>query len=95
VTNEPVMTWNLILCAVGIPSLGYYIRTLLNDREESSKERHEILTKEIERMRACINNIKQEMDEKRDIDDCEDRSREKWERINRHMHDTNGHVVIP
>jgi hypothetical protein len=94
-TNEPVMTWNLILCAVGIPSLGYYIRTLLNDREESSKERHEILTKEIERMRACINNIKQEMDEKRDIDDCEDRSREKWERINRHMHDTNGHVVIP
>lgn len=94
-TNEPVMTWNLILCAVGIPSLGYYIRTLIDDKEHASKERHETLTKEIERMRDCIGNIKRELDEKRDVDDCDSRSKEKWERINRHQHDANGHVVIP
>lgn len=94
-TNEPVMTWNLILCAVGLPSLGWYVKSLLQDKEQASAERHKALKDEIGRMRDCINNIKRELDEKRNIDECDDRSREKWERINRHMHDEKGHVVIP
>lgn len=93
-TNEPLMTWNLILCVIAFPSLGWFIRRELTNIQESAKERSRDLKIEIERIRECLSDVKHNVENKVDREDCENKSAEKWERIYHHRHTEDGAVVV-
>ena len=91
---EPFLSFHTILSIVAFPALGFYMRSLIRYREESDNERHRSIKESISKLEKCISSIKREIDEKRDAAECEKRSKEKWDRINKHTHDPSGRVVI-
>lgn len=88
------MTWNLILCLIAFPSLGWFIRRELTTIQDSAKERSRDLKSEIEKLRDCMTNVKKDVEKKVDRDDCEAKGQEKWERIYHHRHADDGAVVV-
>jgi len=93
-TNEPLITWNLLLCLVAFPSLGWFIRRELTNIQDSAKERSAELTRKIERIQDCMTLVKRDVEQKVDRDDCEAKGAEKWERIYHHKHNDAGEVVV-
>ena len=92
--NEPILTWNLILCVIAFPSLGFFIRKLIVDTQKQAVERYALLHDEIKEIKACMGNVKADVNRKVDKTDCQRMSEEKWERINKHRHTDEGAVVI-
>lgn len=107
--QEPVLTWNLFLTIILIPLsvtlLGSYLKNIMakhaRDREkyEEEKEKH------TEEWRTAIGNticgikdslgeMRKEVVQKVEIEDCNNKSDKKWKMINHHSHDEKGRVVI-
>jgi hypothetical protein len=102
---EPVLTWNLLLTAVAIPALAWYIKHLIDKREkyenkakkieqEQNLEREGRIRGDIARLDVCLQSIKNQLSTKVDEEDCEKKCDAKWNMINHHRHDEDGAVVI-
>ena len=93
--NDPIVTWNLVLSCVAFPGLAWFIKREITKNSNELRENKRDLMEEIRSIRSCMSNMKQDIGEKVDKDDCETRSKEKWERLNHHRHTDRGEVVIP
>lgn len=91
---EPLVTWNLLLCVVAFPALGYYVKSLLRESQDRAIERTEGLKQQFDDLKKCLNGIKEDISEKQDKNECTRLSEEKWHRINKHKHTDTGEVVI-
>lgn len=94
-TQEPLITYNLLLCAIAFPALGFFIRKLITDTQEQAKDRYSLLYEEIKDIKRCLRDVKDELNNKVDEDVCDKRGDEKWGRINKHRHAEDGSVIIP
>ena len=92
--TEPLVTWNLVLCSVAFPALGFFIRKLFEDMQKNAVDRYSLLHEEIRSIKSCMAGMKEDIKDKVDESACNTKSKEKWERINRHTHDDQGRVVI-
>jgi len=92
--NEPAVTWNLILCVIAFPSLGWFIRRLFDDMQKQAVDRYALLHEELRETKACVAGIKRDLNNKVDEELCQKKSEEKWARINKHRHTDDGSVVI-
>ena len=92
--NEPLLTWNLLLCVCAFPALGWYIKSLLKETQARAIERTEGLVRQYDDLKKCLTGIKQDIATKQDKDECTRLSDEKWHRINKHKHTDTGEVVI-
>jgi len=102
-------TSSLILSGISvvfIPSLGWWLTRLIKTKDEltaknlmlwqeGAKERHESLVSQINDLDVCMQDVKKAVRRKVETEDCLRLSKEKWDRINKHSHDTKGRVVIP
>jgi len=94
------------LTLVFIPSLGWWLTRLIKAKDEltaknlelwqvGAKERHQGLVDQITDLDECLSSVKVTLRTKVDITDCLRLSNDKWDRINRHSHNSEGNVVIP
>lgn len=92
--NDPLVTWNLLICVVAFPTLGWFIRREITSIHDAAKDRQSELKEEIRSIKTCISNIKEDVNEKVDKADCEKDTRDKWERLYHHRHTDSGEVVV-
>lgn len=97
--NEPAITWNLVVTAVGFPLLGWFVKYLF-DRQEKLREQMQLKTEkhlenELGRICARLDKIEREMVMKLDREEYDKKSDDKWEMIQHHTHDDRGRVVVP
>lgn len=94
-SSEPILvTWNLLLCVIAFPALGYYFKTLLRESQDRAIERTEGLTKQFDDLKKCLNGIKDDIKGKQDKSECEKLSKDKWDRLNHHKHTATGEVIV-
>lgn len=97
--NEPAITWNLVVTAVGFPLLGWFIKYLFDKqerlREQVQAEWRSNLVKELSRLCGRLDQIEKAMVLKLDKEEYEKKSDDKWEMIQHHTHDDRGRVVVP
>ena len=93
--NEPLMIWNLILCVIAFPSLGWFIRRELTNIQDTAKERSAELKSEIKKVSECLTTVKVDLENKIDRADCELKGKDKWQVIYHHKHTEDGEVVVP
>ena len=95
----------LLTTAVLIPALGWWLTRLIKMKDtlvaknlalwqESAKERHLGIVRQLDDLDACMVSVKKAVHTKVDLVECMRLSAEKWERINKHSHDQRGNVVI-
>ncbi len=101
---EPAITWNLLLTAVGIPALAFYLKYILQKRDalkeklysmhlETVLEKYDLLRQDIARLNAKVEEIERSMHSKVDRSDCEKDSNDVWSLLKHHRHDSDGKVI--
>ncbi|OPY87925.1 MAG: hypothetical protein A4E72_01407 [Syntrophus sp. PtaU1.Bin208] len=93
--NDPVATWNILSTPVLITALGYFIKKLIDDTQETAKHRNEITTAELSAIKQCLTAIKIDMENRVERSECEKKGNQKWDVIYHHKHTESGEVVVP
>jgi len=103
--TEPILSWNLLITAIGLPALAWFLKRLLDKKESMEEktnaikqaqdmERHHQVMTDMHRMEECLQEIKRRLEKKVDTEDCKERCDDKWEIIYHHKHDDDGKVVV-
>jgi len=90
--QEPLITWNLIVCLVGIPGLGWWLGNLIKSRDklagdnlvlwqEGARERNKLICEKIDKLDHCVSAIKADLNQKVDDHVCERNHAQVWASI--------------
>ncbi|MFA5397959.1 MAG: hypothetical protein WC346_18250 [Methanogenium sp.] len=97
--TDPIITWNLLVTAVGFPLLAWFIKRSFDRRdkleEKVNDDFRQGLKKDVERINCRLDMIDRNLNLKLDKEEYERKSDDKWEMIQHHTHDDKGRVVVP
>lgn len=88
------MTWNLIICVIAFPALGFFIKALFKTNSDMAIERHSMVLNDIEELKECLRDVKKDINNAVTSEECQTRSETKWNMINHHSHNSDGKVVV-
>ena len=101
---EPAITWNLLITAIGIPALAFYLKYILSKRDSLRDklftkteaiilEKCELMRLENVRLTAKIDELEKAIRQNVCRDDFRKENEDIWNLLKHHSHDDAGRVV--
>jgi len=92
VMQEPLITWNLVVCSIGLPVLGWWLGNLIKSRDklqaenlsiwqEGARERNRSICEKIDKLDRCMAAIKEDLSGKVDLHSCDRNHDQVWDAI--------------
>ncbi len=97
--TDPIITWNLLVTAIGFPLLAWFIKRSFAKRdrleEKINEDFRQGLKRDMDKITCRLELIERNLNSKLNRDEYERKSDDKWEMIQHHTHDAKGRVVVP